>query len=69
MRPAWVSGASAGGGEVPMPVLSAKARGRGTVAMSGDHFGTLRTIEEAYHLSRLGAAANPANGDLSALMG
>jgi acid phosphatase len=59
----------AAGGNVPEVVISASSRGRGRLALSGDHFGTLRTIEEAYDLPRLGAAANPANGDLTALVG
>lgn len=59
----------AAGGRVPMVVISAPDRGRGTVAESGDHFGTLRTIEEAFGLPLLGAAREAANGDLSELIG
>lgn len=57
------------GGQVPMVVISARARGRGRVHLAGDHFGTLRTIEQAYGLPLLRAAANSANGDLSSLLG
>ncbi len=57
------------GGQVPMLVISARARGRGRVHLAGDHFGTLRTIEEAYGLPLLGAAAAARNGDLTALLG
>jgi hypothetical protein len=57
------------GGTIPLTVISATARGQGDVATAGDHFGTLRSIEEAYGLPLLGAAADPANGDLSALFG
>ena len=59
----------AAGGQVPMVVISSKARGRGALPAAGDHYGTLRSIEEAYGLSLLGAAANSANGDFSTLMG
>jgi acid phosphatase len=59
----------AAGGQVPMVVISSNAKGRGNFATPGDHYGTLRTIEEAYGLARLGAAANSANGDLSSLLG
>lgn len=58
-----------GGGHVPMVVISSKAKGRGNVVMTGNHYGTLRSIEEAYGLPLLGAAASPANGDLSSLFG
>jgi hypothetical protein len=57
------------GGTIPLTVISANAQGHGNVATVGNHFGTLRTIEEAYGLPLLGAASDPANGDLSALLG
>lgn len=59
----------AAGGRIPMVVISSASRGRGRVALRGDHFGLLRSIEEAYGLARLGAAGNPLNGDLSSLLG
>jgi hypothetical protein len=59
----------AAGGRIPMVVISAASRGRGKVALNGDHFGTLRSIEEAYGLARLGAAGRAANGDISSLLG
>jgi hypothetical protein len=59
----------AAGGQIPEVVISRAATGRGDVALKGDHFGTLRTIEEAYGLPLLGAAAQPLNGDLSELLG
>ena len=59
---------SAAGGRVPMVVLSAKARGRGAVGTPGDHYTTLRTIEEAFGLPLLGGAAS-AGGDFSTLIG
>ncbi|MGH7639597.1 MAG: alkaline phosphatase family protein [Candidatus Dormibacteria bacterium] len=57
------------GGQVPQLVISQRARGKGAVAATGDHYGTLRTIEEAYNLPLLGGAAQAANGDLTSLFG
>lgn len=52
------------GGQVPMVVISNTAKGQGHLTMKGNHYGTLRAIEEAYGLTPLlGAAANAANGD------
>ena len=59
---------SAAGGRVPMIVISANARGRGAIATIGDHYSTLRTIEEAFGVPVLGNAAS-AGGDLSAIVG
>jgi acid phosphatase len=57
------------GGPIPMIVISNRATGRGSVAITGDHYGTLRSIEEIYRLQLLGDAANPVNGDLSSYFG
>ena len=57
------------GGPIPMIVVSNKAAGHGSVAITGDQYGTLRSIEEIYRLPLLGAAANAVNGDLSAYFG
>jgi acid phosphatase len=59
----------ASGGQVPELVISGNAKGKGIVSLTGDLYGTLRTIEEAYGLALLGAAANSANGDLTPLFG
>jgi hypothetical protein len=59
----------AAGGLIPMVVISNAARGSGSVALTGDHIGTLRTIEETYGLPLLGGAASPADGDLLPLFG
>ncbi|MGC2192029.1 MAG: alkaline phosphatase family protein [Candidatus Dormiibacterota bacterium] len=59
----------AAGGQIPELVISHRARGRGIVSLTGDQYGTLRTIEEAFGLPLLGAAADPANGDLNQLFG
>jgi phosphatidylinositol-3-phosphatase len=58
-----------GGGPVPMVVISSNASGKGNVSLSGNHYGMLRSIEEAYGLNLLGAASNSTNGDLSSLFG
>jgi hypothetical protein len=66
------SGACCGdakGGQVPELVISRRSAGMGEVAIGGDHFGTLRSIEEAYGLPLLGAAKDARNGDLSSLLG
>jgi hypothetical protein len=39
-------------------VVSANARGRGAIAVPGDHYTTLRTIEAAFGLRLLGNAAS-----------
>jgi phosphatidylinositol-3-phosphatase len=57
------------GGQVPMVVISSDARGKASFALSGDHYGLLRSIEEVYGLGLLGAAANSVSGDLSAFFG
>jgi hypothetical protein len=57
------------GGQVPMVVISNNALGVGAVTTAGNHYGTLRTIEEAFGLPLLGAAQQSSNGDLSSLFG
>jgi acid phosphatase len=59
---------NAAGGLIPMIVISAKPRGRGSVDMRGDHYSTLRAIEAAYGLPLLGNAASATTG-LGALFG
>jgi phosphatidylinositol-3-phosphatase len=59
----------AAGGLIPMVVISNAASGKGSLALIGDHIGTLRTIEETYGLGYLGGAASPADGDLLPLFG
>jgi phosphatidylinositol-3-phosphatase len=62
-------GGSGAGGHIPMVVISNNSKGKGSLALTGDNYGTLRTIEEAFGLSLLGAASSSANGDLSSLFG
>jgi phosphatidylinositol-3-phosphatase len=57
------SQSSPAGGQVPMVVISSNAAGQGTISSSGNLYGTLRAIEEAFGLGYLGAAADPSNGD------
>jgi phosphatidylinositol-3-phosphatase len=57
------------GGQVPMVVISSKAKGMGAVTTHGNHYGALRSIEETYRLGLLGGAASSANGDLTGLFG
>jgi acid phosphatase len=57
------------GGRVPLVVISSNAKGRGRVALAGDHYGTLRSIEESFGLAPLGGAENAANGTLTSLFG
>jgi acid phosphatase len=59
----------AAAGRIPMVVISRNSLGKGSVGLIGDHFGTLRSIEEVYGLPLLGAADDPANGDISGLFG
>jgi len=58
-----------GGGQVPLVVISRNTTGKGSVTVSRNHYGMLRSIEEAYGLGLLGGAATGANGDLVALFG
>lgn len=51
-----------GGGQVPLIVISSDARGGGAVAIHGNHYGTLRSIEEAYGLALLAGAQSAGNG-------
>lgn len=60
---------SPAGGQVPMVVISSNATGKGNFSSAGNHYGMLRSIEEAYGLGLLGAAGSASNGDLSALFG
>lgn len=59
----------AAGGQIPELVISRKARGRAVTPITGDQYGTLRSIEETFRLPLLGAAAEASNGDLLSLFG
>jgi hypothetical protein len=55
----WNTGS---GGHIPTVVISATSSGAFT--SGGNHYGTLRAIEEAYGVGLLGNSSDPANGDL-----
>ena len=59
----------AAGGQIPMIIISRKATAKGIVDIVGDHYGTLRSIEETFNLPLLGGAAESSNGDLTSLFG
>jgi len=52
------------GGHIATVVISSTNAGKGTFTSPGDHYGTLRGIEEAYGVTLLGGSTNIANGDL-----
>jgi hypothetical protein len=51
------------GGHIPTIVISKTSHG--TFPSGGNHYGTLRAIEEAYGVALLGGSSTAANGDLS----
>jgi len=62
------SGGSYGdGGHIPTLVISANAQGHFTT--SGDHYATLRAIEEAYGVPLLNNSSDPSFGDLTPAFG
>lgn len=56
------------GGRVPMVVISNNAQGHGNFSTTGNHYSSLRAIEEAFGLPLLGKAAS-ASDPLPALFG
>jgi acid phosphatase len=59
----------AAGGQIPAIIISRNAIGKGILDLVGDHYGTLRAIEEAFGLPLLGGADQSSNGDLTSLFG
>jgi len=58
-------GLTAPGGHIATIVVTSKNKGLGNFTATGDHYGTLRGIEESYGVvPLLGGSANIANGDL-----
>jgi len=51
------------GGPIPLIVVSNTNAGTGSVSITGDQYGTLRSIEQEFGLPLLGDAADAANGD------
>ncbi len=62
-------GLSAPGGHIATLVVAAGNQGQGQFTGTGDLFGILRSIEEAYGVGFLGASANAIHGDLGAAFG
>ena len=60
---------AATGGRIPMVVISAAARGRGAIATPGDHYGTLRSIEQVFGLPLIASASRTNVGDLTPSFG
>jgi len=58
-------GLTAPGGHIPTIVVTSNNKGLGHFTSNGDHYGTLRGIEETYGVPLLLNAANSVNGDLS----
>jgi hypothetical protein len=54
-----------GGGHVATVVISKHAQGRGAYPANGNHYGTLRAIEDAYGVGRLGGSRDSLNGNLA----
>jgi hypothetical protein len=59
-KSSWNTGA---GGHIPTIVISATSSG--AFSSGGNHYGTLRAIEEAYGVGLLGNSSSAANGDLT----
>jgi acid phosphatase len=49
------------GGQIPMVIISNNAQGSGNLATAGDHYSTLRALEEVFGLSTLGSATKASN--------
>ena len=62
-------GLSSPGGHVATIVVAAGNKGMGKFTATGDHYGTLRAIEETYGVGFLGGSGNSAHGDLSGAFG
>ncbi|MHB8490301.1 MAG: carboxypeptidase regulatory-like domain-containing protein [Candidatus Dormibacteria bacterium] len=62
-------GLTAPGGQIATIVVTANNRGLGKFTATGDHYGTLRAVEEAYGVADLGNSANSVNGDLTGAFG
>ena len=57
------------GNAIPLVIVSRNASGKGNVSQAGNHYGTLRSIEEDFGLSLLGAAQSLAAGDVARYFG
>ena len=57
------------GGHIATIVVAAGNKGLGAFTTTGDHYGTLRALEEAYSVGFLGGSSNTVNGDLTGAFG
>lgn len=57
------------GDQIPTIVVSTRAAKGARLSARGNHYGTLRALEEVYGLPYLGAAGDASNGDLRPLLG
>jgi Carboxypeptidase regulatory-like domain/Phosphoesterase family len=57
------------GGHIATIVVAAGNKGVGPFTTTGDHYGTLRALEEAYGVGSLGGSSNTVNGDLTGAFG
>ncbi|MFZ0179296.1 MAG: alkaline phosphatase family protein, partial [Candidatus Dormiibacterota bacterium] len=63
-------GLTAPGGHIATIVVSANNKGLGAFTGTGDHYGTLRALEESYGVGPLlGGSSNSVNGDLTGAFG
>jgi hypothetical protein len=62
-------GLSSPGGHIATLVVASGNAGAGSFTSTGDHYGTLRAIAEAYGVGLLGGSSNAVNGDLSGAFG
>lgn len=58
-------GLGAPGGHIATIVVTAGNQGSGSFATAGDHYGTLRAVEEAYGVGLLDGSAKTVHGDLT----
>jgi protocatechuate 3,4-dioxygenase beta subunit len=60
---------SPAGGHIATLVVASGNAGAGSFTSTGDHYGTLRAIADAYGVGLLGGSSNAVNGDLSGAFG
>ena len=62
-------GLTSPGGHIATLVVTSANAGMGNFTGTGDHYGTLRAVEEAYGVGLLGGSSNAVNGDLTGAFG
>jgi acid phosphatase len=63
----WDEGSTSTGGGGHIATLVVSATSHGQLATAGNHYGTLRAIEETYGIGLAGSSASSANGDLRSM--